>query len=168
MRSSRSGIPTWTCIPKMSSSRMTSCISSSRVRYRSCSVTSWSCHIANGCVPAEPSRRSDYARKEARVPRRRKISSRASSTLEQILVPTSQGHREPFPRNAHGLLDHVGLGQRCLQGLLPLVLVHRPPQHHALPAVLVVGLQDQPVAVLCHPGRQVVDALGAVGGGLGR
>src|SRR2546428_131485 len=89
IRRSRSGMPTCTCIPKMRSSRMTSCSSSSRTLYRSCSVTCCSCQCEKGCVPADARRSPCGSRWAASVPRRRVISSRASVTLSQIFVPAS-------------------------------------------------------------------------------
>src|SRR6185437_6383570 len=52
MRKSRSSIPMWTCVPKMSSCWARSCRSCLTPMYRSSGVISCVIQLENGCVPS--------------------------------------------------------------------------------------------------------------------
>src|SRR5207253_11243486 len=51
-------------------------------------------------------------------------------------------HREWITRDRDALLHDIRARERREEGLLPLVLVDGPAEHHALSAVLVVRLQN--------------------------
>src|SRR5256886_11021985 len=70
---------------------------------------------------------------------------------------TPEDHWKRMARNVDALLDDVRARERREERLLPLVLVDRPAEHHALAAVLVVRLEHQSVAVRDDEVAQIDD-----------